>query len=134
MERIRCACLIIIEKDKLLLVRVQDNLKWYLPGGKIEEGETAEQTLVRETAEELNIQLLPESIRYLTTIIGPAYNQNAEVELICFSADWKGSISPNAEISEVAFFDYSEKHHFAPAICLFFEKWLNPYLASTSSR
>ncbi|MGR5913176.1 NUDIX domain-containing protein [Bacillus cereus] len=33
------------ENSKLLLVRVRDNQHWYLPGGKIEQGEIASEAL-----------------------------------------------------------------------------------------
>ena len=45
---LRCACLVAVRDDRLLLVRVRDNALWYLPGGKIEPSELPEETLIRE--------------------------------------------------------------------------------------
>ena len=55
MKPLRCACLVAEEGDRLLLVRVRQNEHWYLPGGKIEEGEQPRDALRRELEEELGI-------------------------------------------------------------------------------
>ncbi|NDA61756.1 MAG: (deoxy)nucleoside triphosphate pyrophosphohydrolase [Chitinophagia bacterium] len=52
----------IIENDGRILVTQRSEkmslpLKWEFPGGKIEQGETAESCLLREILEELNIQI-----------------------------------------------------------------------------
>jgi 8-oxo-dGTP diphosphatase len=52
----------IVENDGRILVTQRSEkmdlpLKWEFPGGKIEEGETIEECLVREIFEELNIQV-----------------------------------------------------------------------------
>ncbi len=39
---------------------------WEFPGGKIESGETAEQAIVREIQEELNVTIVPEKL--VTTV------------------------------------------------------------------
>lgn len=125
MNQLQCACLIALNEHRLLLVRIRDNKKWYLPGGKIEAGESPEQALVRELAEELNIKVLPKTVRYLTTVVGPAYRQPGKVELICFSADWQGEIFPSAEISEVAFLDWRHRKLLAPAVEKLCDEWLD---------
>lgn len=53
-------CAIIKNEDKNVLVAKRSStmslpLKWEFPGGKVEQGETAEQCLIRELKEELNI-------------------------------------------------------------------------------
>lgn len=61
MKHIRVSCAI-IERDGLVLA-VQRNshmsmpLKWEFPGGKIDRGESAEECLRRELAEELSIEI-----------------------------------------------------------------------------
>jgi ADP-ribose pyrophosphatase YjhB (NUDIX family) len=120
---IKCACLVKKENNKLLLVRVRDNKHWYLPGGKIEQDEKASETLKRELLEELNIKLIPESIQYLYTVTGPAYNEKAVVDLVCFSADWEGEIQPKAEISEVSWIEYKDKNLLAPAVLELIKNW-----------
>lgn len=123
----RCACLIEIQKNKLLLVRVRKNKKWYFPGGKIESGEDPKQALARELYEELSIKLDIKNTRYLTTIKSDAYPQNGKIELICFSGTWKNEISASSEITEVSFIDWTRRDLFAPAVNQFCEEWLTKY-------
>ena len=53
---------ILIEDEKLLLVKqkVSDKRNWSLPGGKLEQGETIEQGVIREMKEEtgLNVEII----------------------------------------------------------------------------
>ena len=60
---IRVSCAIIINPFDQVLATQRSALmplplKWEFPGGKIEENETAEECLIREIKEELNIEIL----------------------------------------------------------------------------
>lgn len=115
---IRCACLVIQNQPfEILLVRVRDNQKWYLPGGKIELNEKPEHALIRELEEELCVLLPTNEISYLTTIVGDAYGIDDSVELVCFSAAGVNAMKPQAEISEVRFINWqTERELIAPAV------------------
>ena len=116
---LRCACLVVAnsQTQNILLVRVRDNLKWYLPGGKIEPSETASEAVIRELKEELNIVIFPASLRLLVTIKDVAYGVADDVELNCFTAQYKGNLSPMAEISEVRMVNWrTEQDLLAPAV------------------
>ncbi len=59
---IKVSCAIIVNAQKQVLVTQRSALmplplKWEFPGGKIEENETAEECLIREIKEELNIEI-----------------------------------------------------------------------------
>ena len=115
---IRCACLVVANSPpEILLVRVRDNQKWYLPGGKIEADEAPVQALIRELSEELGLVLNVNEISYLTTLIGPAYGVDDSVELVCFTAQKIGALQPQAEISEVKFINWqTQRELIAPAV------------------
>lgn len=59
MEIIDVACAVIFENNKILACQRRagshHSFEWEFPGGKIEKGETAEQCIVREMKEELNV-------------------------------------------------------------------------------
>lgn len=124
MSLLQCACLIDEREGKLLLVRVRQNRHWYLPGGKIEAGEVPQSALRREIAEELGVCLAPESIRYLYTVVGPAYGQPGDVELICFTGRWDGQPRPLGEVGDVRWLETNEPHLFAPVVRILLEKHL----------
>lgn len=61
LETIDVACAIIIHNGKVLLAQRSEKmklpLKWEFPGGKIEPGESAEDCIIREIREELDIEI-----------------------------------------------------------------------------
>ena len=60
-KNILVACAIIEHDGKILAVQRSElmnlPLKWEFPGGKIKQGESPEQCVVREVSEELNLQI-----------------------------------------------------------------------------
>lgn len=56
-------CAIIISNNKILAMHDERSPYFYLPGGRVQMGETAEHAVVREVEEELNIT--PKIIRPL---------------------------------------------------------------------
>lgn len=61
---------ILLEDDKLLLVKqkVNDNRNWSLPGGKLEQGETLEQGIIREMREETGLDVKIVKLLYLCDV------------------------------------------------------------------
>lgn len=56
-------CIVINEKKEILVLYRKNHEHYELPGGKVEPGETIEQTALRECKEEINVDL--ELIKYL---------------------------------------------------------------------
>ena len=67
MKRIEVVAAVIQHQDKILAVQrgpakyAYISQKWEFPGGKMEEGETEEQTIVREIREELDMPITVQS-------------------------------------------------------------------------
>lgn len=101
------AGLIVLKNNKLLLAYSKNKKAWYLPGGKIDTGETSLAALQREIQEELNITLDPALIQFYCHVTAPAYGENAHIimEQDCFIYDLKEKIEPSNEIEDVKYFD-----------------------------
>lgn len=54
-----------LQGGKILSTRSHGKDAYYIPGGKREPGETDRETLMREVAEELSVNLIPSSIKYI---------------------------------------------------------------------
>ncbi|MBP9718876.1 MAG: NUDIX domain-containing protein [Candidatus Levybacteria bacterium] len=95
---------IYIKDRKILSTRSKGKDAWYIPGGKREEGESDKEALVREVLEELTVDLIPETIKYLETFKAQAHGkpQGVFVQMTCYTADYKGELAPSAEIEEMA--------------------------------
>ena len=75
---------------------------WLLPGGKIEEGETPEDALVREIEEELGCQLDKESLEHITDYRGPAAGRpGIMVHIKLYQGTIDGELTANAEIEKL---------------------------------
>lgn len=69
------AGIIIDPKGRLLIVRKENTEKFMLPGGKIDEGETPVQALIRELNEEVGINISPMLANFIKTYEAPAANE-----------------------------------------------------------
>lgn len=101
-----------IQDGKLLSARSKGKTLFYIPGGKREEGESDEQALIREIKEEISVDLLPESIKYAETFTAKADGKSSDtlVKLTCYYAEFEGELLADAEIEEIAFLGYQDKH------------------------
>ncbi|MFA4872822.1 MAG: NUDIX domain-containing protein [Patescibacteria group bacterium] len=111
-------------KDKKILVTLSKGKDaWFMPGGKRFAGESDEQTLIREVREELNLDLVPSSIRYYGTFQAQAYGKPIDtfVRLTCYTADFNGIPTPSNEVAQCDYFNYAQKSKTTPASLLLFD-------------
>lgn len=111
--------LVHVEAGRLLVVRSRNKKAFYLPGGKIEPGESPADALRREVREELGIEL--ERPVVLKRYVAPAYGEGegAMVDMTCFTAALLGTPAPTSEIAELTYVnrdEYRSHVETAPAI------------------
>lgn len=104
------AGLLLIKHRKLLLAYSNNKKCFYLPGGKIDKGETAAQALCREIAEELHTVLTENDLKFYTHITAAAYGEAAGIimEQDCFFATEKINPIAAAEIGALQYFNLAE--------------------------
>ena len=100
---------VIIDNNKILLVKHGDKGMWKFPGGKVEFDNTTdwqnafEQTAIREAKEELGIEI--EIIKPLKPILIPRPDHSDEYALLIhFLAKFNGEIKPGEDIDEWQWF------------------------------
>ncbi|MEE6075863.1 MULTISPECIES: NUDIX hydrolase [Avibacterium] len=99
-------------KDKqVLMARSKGKEKFYLPGGKREQGESDQQALMREIKEELGIDLIENSLQRIGAFSAQADGKNMDcvVTLTCYKGDFIGDYRPESEIAELAWIGYQDK-------------------------
>jgi 8-oxo-dGTP pyrophosphatase MutT (NUDIX family) len=94
---------------KILSTRTKGRDKFYIPGGKREYDETDEQTLVREVKEELNVDIIIDSIAYIGTFKAQSdgATKGVIVKMTCYTANYDGCLKANSEIEEIRWLDSS---------------------------
>jgi ADP-ribose pyrophosphatase YjhB (NUDIX family) len=104
--------LIHIRDKKILMAQSAGKDVFYTPGGKRNNTETDADVLIREIKEELCADLLPETIKYYGTFIGQAHAkpEGTKVRMACYIAEFDDAISPGAEIQNLAYLAYSQRH------------------------
>jgi len=121
------AGLLIIQNRKLLLAYSRNKKCFYLPGGKIDKGETAASALCREIAEEMNVAIDEHELKYHTHITAPAYGEETGIimEQDCFFLHRSIAPRASAEIGELKYFslkDYLSETNRAPGAVMILER------------
>ncbi len=100
-----------IKDKKVLGARSKGKTTIYLPGGKREAGESDEVALSREIREELSVELIPATIKYINTFVAQADGNpiGTMVRMACYQAEFCGTIMASAEIEEVIWISYRDR-------------------------
>lgn len=107
-EKPPVAVAIIVRDGRTLVVRrrfSEGELRWTFVSGELEPGESAEQAAVRETAEEVGLQVRAESV--LGDRVHPI-TKRAMTYVLCAEASGKLEHRDHEELSEVAWVDYED--------------------------
>lgn len=95
---------------------------YYFPGGKRENSESDEETLIRECKEELDIDIKKETIKYYGTFEAQAHGkaEGILVKMTCYMADFDGEMKPSSEIEEIKWLSYEDIDKVSPVDVLIF--------------
>jgi 8-oxo-dGTP diphosphatase len=115
-----------VENGRILCARSRGKDVFYIPGGKLEAGETELDALLREVKEELAVDLVPETVRSFGTYQAQAHGQGDGVAVVmsCYTADYQGAPSASGEIEELDWLGYADRDRVAPVDQLLFDDLL----------
>lgn len=96
---------------------------WYIPGGKREGAETDLEALTREVKEELNVDLLIDTVTHYGTFEAQAHGkpEGTVVRMTCYMAEFTGNFTPSSEVEKLDYFSYADKHRTSPVDHLIFD-------------
>ena len=116
MKKIDKIALIYIKDKKILSTLSKGKDTYYLPGGKREESESDEETLIRECKEELTIDINKNTIKYYGTFEAQAHGkaEGILVKMTCYTAEIDGKIQASSEIEEIKWLNYKNIDKISP--------------------
>jgi ADP-ribose pyrophosphatase YjhB (NUDIX family) len=114
---------IFINNNAILSTKSYGKDKYYIPGGKREEGETDVQALRREIKEELSVDLKIETLQFVGEFIAQAHGhpEGTMVKMTCYMADYTGDLKPDSEIEEIIWLNHADKDKIAEVDKLIFD-------------
>lgn len=103
---------IYIRNNQVLVVRNKGNHIFFLPGGSKENKESRKKALIREIKEELEVNLIPNTIKYITSIRSPTYEDpvNSDVIMHCYFGKYEGFLQASNEVCEFKWINYADKN------------------------
>ncbi|WP_299617722.1 NUDIX domain-containing protein [uncultured Tenacibaculum sp.] len=97
------------KNGKILSTRSKGKEKFYIPGGKREDNESDEETLIREIKEELSVVIIKDTIEYLGAFKAQSdgAKEGVLVKMTCYKAKFEGTLLADNEIEEIQWLDSS---------------------------
>lgn len=110
MKKLPTVGLISVFDQKILLAYSKNKEAWYLPGGKVDEGEGNVEALIREIKEELSVELDKSHIEYYCHISAVAYGEYPALmmEQECYLYPLTTTFKASHEIGGLRYFSYEE--------------------------
>lgn len=126
MKKLPTVGLISIVDHKILLAYSNNKEAWYLPGGKVDKGESNVEALIREIKEELSVDLDKSCIEYYCHISAIAYGEKPALmmEQECYLYPLE-TFKAAHEIGGLRYFSYEEyllEKEQVPGVIMVFDK------------
>ncbi|MFC4128307.1 NUDIX hydrolase [Nocardia rhizosphaerae] len=113
---------VLIEDGRILCARPRGKDVFFIPGGKREGAETDLQTLVREVAEELAVELEVATADHVGTYEAAVTDGHPTVvRMACYTAAYRGVLTASSEIDALAWFRYRDRDLVPPVDQLLFD-------------
>ncbi len=114
---------ILIHNNAILSTKSYGKDKYYIPGGKREQGETDTQALYREIKEELSVELKIETLQFVGEFQAQAHGhpEGTIVKMTCYTAAYTGDLKPDSEIEEIIWLNHADKDKIAEVDKLIFD-------------
>ena len=111
-----------LQNGKILSTRSKGKDKYYIPGGKREEGETDIETLVREVKEELSVDIIKSSAKLYGVFEAQAHGkaEGVIVKMTCYTAEFTGELKADSEIAEIVWLTTADIEAVSPVDKLIF--------------
>lgn len=102
--------LIAVKAGRVLVARSHGENAFYIPGGKREEGESDIQALLRESQEELGIELHADTAQLAGIFEAPAHGRDdTVVRVTAYVASYDGEPKPSSEVQELKWVNYDDR-------------------------
>lgn len=117
MHDILVAAIALIRDRRVLMVTARGRDVWYMPGGKIDAGESGAEAAAREAFEEVSLHLDPAELDELFTIVRQAHGEpdGRLVRMRVFAAETAHTPQPSAEVSDLHWASTADRERCPPA-------------------
>ncbi|MFF2277962.1 NUDIX domain-containing protein [Agromyces sp. NPDC058126] len=107
----------LVRDRRVLMVTARDREVYYMPGGKIDPGESAAQAAAREAYEEVALELDPDALDELFEVVTQAHGEpdGRLVRMRVFRAETDASPRASAEVGALHWVTTSELDRCPPA-------------------
>lgn len=111
------AAIALVRERRVLMVTARDRDVYYMPGGKIDEGESAADAAARESREEVALDLDPATLDELFEVVVQAHGEpdGRLVRMRVFRAETDAAPAASAEVGSVHWVTTADAHRCPPA-------------------